>query len=93
MNKSITITAITLVAMIMGIGTTTLVFAHDVTEANKNPVGICVPFFASYDITPGEHPDHNFNGKICNLNYEEDGRDHRWVMDDFILFNTKENVS
>ena len=87
MNKSITITAITLVAMIMGIGTTTLVFAHDVTEANKNSVGICAPFFASYDITPGEHPDHNFNGKICSLNYTVDDRDRHLILDDFILFN------
>jgi hypothetical protein len=43
MNKTLTVTAITLVVVIMGIGTITPVIAHDITEANKNPIGICAP--------------------------------------------------
>ena len=87
MNKTLTITTITLVVVIMGTGTTTPVIAHDVTEANKNPSGICAPFFSSFGITLGEHPDHNFNGKICSLNYTVDGRDRHFILDDLILFN------
>ncbi len=87
MNKTLTITTITLVAVIIGIGTITQVIAHDVTEANKNPTGKCAPFFALFSITLGEHPDHNFNGKICSLNYTVDGRDRHLILDDLILFN------
>ena len=87
MNKTLIISTITLVAAIMGIGTITPVIAHDVTEANKNPTGICAPFFALFGITLGEHPDHNFNGQICSLNYNMDGRDRHFILDDFILFN------
>lgn len=87
MNKTLTITTTTLVVVIMGIGTITPVIAHDVIEANKNPIGICVPFFSLYGITLGEHPDHNFNGKICSLNYTVDGRDRHFILDDLILFN------
>ncbi len=87
MNKTLTITTITLVSVIIGIGTITPVIAHDVTEANKNPSGICAPFFSSFGITLGEHPDHNFNAKICSLNYNMDGRDRHWILDDLILFN------
>jgi len=87
LNKTLTITAITLVVVILGIGTITPVIAHDVTEENKNPTGICVPFFSLFGITLGEHPDHNFNGKICSLNYTVDGRDRHFILDDLILFN------
>jgi hypothetical protein len=87
MNNTLTITAITLVVVIMGTSTITPVIAHDVTKANKNPAGICAPFFALHSITLGEHPDHNFNGKICSLNYNVDGRDHHLILDDLILFN------
>jgi len=87
MNKTLTITTIMLVVVIMGTGTITPVIAHDVTEANKNPSGICAPFFSSFGITLGEHPDHNFNGKICSLNYNVDGRDRHFLLDDLILFN------
>jgi hypothetical protein len=87
MNKILTITAITLVVVIMGTGTITPVIAHDITEANKNPTGICAPFFSLFGITLGEHPDHNSNGKICSLNYSVDGRDRHFILDDLILFN------
>ena len=87
MNKILTITTITLVVVIMGTGTITPVTAHDVTEANKNPSGICAPFFSLFGITLGEHPDHNFNGKICSLNYNVDGRDRHFILDDLVLFN------
>ena len=87
MNKTLTVTAITLVVVIMGIGTITPVIAHDVTKANKNPTGICAPFFALHSITLGEHPDHNFNGKICSLNYNVDGRDRHLILDDLVFFN------
>ncbi len=87
MNKTLTITTITLVVVIMGTGTITPVIAHDVTEANKNPTGICAPFFALFGIALGEHPDHNFNGQICSLNYNINGRDRHFILDDFILFN------
>ena len=87
MNKTLTITTIMLVVVIMGTGTITPVIAHDVTEANKNPSGICAPFFSSFGITLGEHPDHNFNGKICSLNYNVDGRDRHFLLDVLILFN------
>lgn len=87
MNKILTITTITLVVIIMGVGTITPVIAHDVTKANKNPTGICAPFFDLFGITPGEHPDHNFNGKICSLNYTVDDRDRHLILDDLIFFN------
>ena len=86
MNKTLTITTIMLVVVIMGTGTITPVIAHDVTEANKNPSGICAPFFSSFGITLGEHPDHNFNAKICSLNYNVDGRDRHLILDDLVLF-------
>ncbi len=85
MNKTLTIIVITLVAVIMGIGTITPVFAHDVTETNKNPTGICAPFFALLVTTLGEHPDHNFNGQICSLYYNVDGKDRHWILDDLII--------
>lgn len=87
MNKTLTITTITLVVMIMGTGTITPVIAHDLTKENKNPTGICAPFFSLFGITLGGHPDHNFNGKICSLNYIVDGRDRHLILDDLILFN------
>ncbi|GEM_PF-6490170 len=87
MNKTLTITTIMLVVVIMGTGTITPVIAHDVTEANKNPSGICAPFFSLFGITLGGHPDHNFNGKICSLNYNVDGRDRHLILDDLVLFN------
>ena len=87
MNKILTITTITLVAVIMGTSTITPVIAHNVTDANKNPSGVCAPFFALSVITLGEHPDHNFNGEICSLNYTVDGRDRHFILDDLILFN------
>ena len=87
MNKILTITTIMLVVVIIGTGTITPVIAHDVTEANKNPTGICAPFFSLFPLTLGEHPDHNFNGKICSLNYTVDGRDRHLILDDLIFFN------
>ena len=87
MNKTLTITTITLLVVIMGTSTITPVIAHNVTDANKNPSGVCAPFFALSVITLGEHPDHNFNGEICSLNYTVDGRDRHFILDDFILFN------
>ena len=87
MNKTLTITTITLVVVIMGTSTITPVIAHNVNEANKNPSGICAPFFSLFGIPLGKHPDHNFNGKICNLNYNVDGRDHHLILDDLVLFN------
>ena len=87
MNKTLTITTITLVVVIMGTGTITPAIAHDVTETNKNPSGMCAPFFSLFVTTLGEHPDHNFNGKICSLNYNVDGRDRHFILDDLILFN------
>jgi hypothetical protein len=87
MNKTLTITTITLLVVIMGTSTITPVIAHNVTDANKNPTGICAPFFSLHVITLGEHPDHNFNGEICSLNYTVDGRDRHFILDDLILFN------
>jgi hypothetical protein len=87
MNEILTITVIILVVVIMGIGTITPVIADDVTKANKNTTGMCAPFFSLFSITLGEHPDHNFNGKICSLHYSVDGRDRHWILDDLILFN------
>ena len=87
MNKTLTITVITLVVVMMGMGTITPVIAHDITETNKNTTGICPPFFSLFGIILGEHPDHNFNGKICSLNYSVDGRDRYFILDDLILFN------
>ena len=86
MNKTLT-TTITLVLVIMGTGTITPVIAHDVTKANKNSSGMCAPFFSLFGITLREHPDHNFNGKICSLNYTVDGRDRHFILDDLVLFN------
>ncbi len=87
MNKTLTITTITLVVVIMGTSTITPVIAHNVNEANKNPSGICAPFFSLFGIPLGKHPDHNFNGKICSLNYNVNGRDRHFILDDLILFN------
>ncbi len=87
MNKTLTITTITLVVVITGTVTYTPVITRDVTEANKNPSGICAPFFSLFGIPLGKHPDHNFNGNICSLNYNVDGRDRHFILDDLILFN------
>ena len=93
MNKTLTITTIMLVVVIMGTGTITPVIAHDVTGTSKNSNGICPPFFVLSSIALGKHPDHNFNGKSCNLTLTVEDRDRRWILDDFIIFNNKGNVS
>ncbi len=48
---------------------------------------MCLPFFTSFSIEPGEHPDHNYNGQICSLKIVVDERDRYWILDDYILFN------
>ena len=71
MNKTLTISVIALVAVVMGFSTVApalqQAFAHDVTEA-KGRIGLgeCPRGFSegTTDI-PGTHPDHNFNGVVC----------------------------
>ena len=92
-SKTVSVMIITLIAAIIETGTIMPIIAHDVTGASKSPNGVCPPFFASFNIGLGKHPDHNFNGKICNLSLTIDDRDRRWILDDFILFNSKENSS
>jgi len=70
MNRALKISVIVSVAVIMGIGAVAPVlqqaFAHDVGAAVTPGFGACPPGF---DVTSpafdGEHPDHNFNGVIC----------------------------
>ena len=84
---------IALIAAIIETGTVAPIIAHDITGMTKNSNGLCPPFFNSFNIGLGQHPDHNFNGKICNLSLTIDDRDRRWVLDDLILFNSKEKGS
>jgi len=73
MNKTLAITAIALVAIVMGLSTIAPVlqqaFAHDVTSPQGGQIGngdcpdgfqIAVPMSPA-----GTHPDHNVNGKVC----------------------------
>jgi len=68
--KALTISVIVMVAVIMGFSTIApalqQAFAHDVTE-QKGARGnnICPRGFGLEDIAQGDHPDHNFNGKVC----------------------------
>ena len=72
MNKTLVITTIALVAVVMGFSTIapTLqqAFAHNVTVAPAPSARstVCPSVFTPIDIeVPGIHPDHNFNGVIC----------------------------
>ncbi len=92
-NKTVSFTVITLIAVIIETGTIAPIIAHDVTGTSKNSNGICPPFFVLSSIALGKHPDHNFNGKSCNLTLDIEDRDRRWILDDFVIFNNKGNVS
>jgi len=71
MNKTLVITTIALVAVVMRFSTIapTLqqAFAHDVLVGP--PVGhfptMCPADFVRIASTPGLHPDHNANGQVC----------------------------
>ncbi len=70
MNKTLVITTIALVAVVMGFSTIAPVlqqaFAHDVTEPRgRTGLGGCPEDFQLVPITKGQHPDHNFNGSVC----------------------------
>ena len=72
MNKTLVITTIALVAVVMGFSTIapTLqqAFAHNVTVAPAPIVRntVCPSAFTPFDIeVPGTHPDHNLNGIVC----------------------------
>jgi len=73
MNKTLVITTIALIAVVMGLSTVApalqQAFAHDVREA-KGRVSLteCPPGFSEGTTTPGTHPDHNFNGVVCRNN-------------------------
>jgi len=73
MNKTLAITAIVLVAVVMGLSTIApalqQAFAHDVRGAVTPGFGQCPRSFSEETIEPaGTHPDHNFNGTICFKN-------------------------
>jgi len=69
MNKTLAISAITLVAVVMGFSTIapTLqqAFAHDVIKAVEIESGLCPKDFKLRNIPTGQHPDHNSNGLVC----------------------------
>jgi len=74
MNKTLAITVIALVAVVMGMSVVAPVMAHDVTE-QKTPSGskTCPEGF---DIVlragqPGIHPDHNMNFIVCSNGHVE----------------------
>jgi len=66
MTKTLTITVIVLVAVIMGMSAVAPIMAHNVTEHN-GPLGsiTCPDGFAQKRIGTGVHPDHNMNGVVC----------------------------
>ena len=84
MTKTIAITAIVLVAVVMGFSTIApalqQAFAHDVTEAKgKIGLGGCPEgFLPTTPAFTGEHPDHNFNDVIC----VKIAGQHRILVDD-----------
>ena len=68
--RALAISAIVLVAVIMGFSTIApalqQAFAHDVTEPRgRQGIGGCPEDFQLVTITKGLHPDHNFNGFVC----------------------------
>jgi len=72
MNKTLAISAITLVVVVMGLSTIapTLqqAFAHDVTEQQGKTGTTTCPKGFILDFAPGPtgtHPDHNFNSVVC----------------------------
>jgi len=71
-DRVISVLAIALVAVIMGLSTIApalqQAFAHDVAPAPGDG-GLCPADFILIQKTfPGTHPDHNANGWICSLN-------------------------
>jgi len=69
--RALVITAIVMVAVIMGFSTIApalqQAFAHDV-NSQRGPSGneVCPPGFTLQTIEQdGLHPDHNFNGLVC----------------------------
>ena len=71
MTKTLAITAIVLVAVVMGLSTIApalqQAFAHDVKTSQGRAVGVqCPADFQRVTIEPvGTHPDHNANGFVC----------------------------
>lgn len=89
MRKTISFMIIALIAAIIETGAIAPIIAHDVTGENKNPGGICPPFFVLSSTALGKHPDHNFNGEVCSITVTLEDRDRRFALDDFILFKGK----
>jgi len=69
MTKTIAITAIVLVAVVMGLSTIVpalqQAFAHDVIKDKQGARGICPAAFGLITFPFGQHPDHNMNGHVC----------------------------
>ena len=85
MNKTLVITTIALIAVVMGLSTIApalqQAFAHDVDAAVTPGFGQCPRGFSEQDIEPfGTHPDHNFNGTICFKNVGQ----VRVIIDDVV---------
>ena len=70
MNKTLVITTIALIAVVMGLSTIAPAlqeaFAHNVKSQLGPPgSGLCPDAFVAQPITTGTHPDHNHNGIVC----------------------------
>jgi len=67
MNKTLTIIVITLV-VVLGMSAIAPAMAHDVTEHKGTSGSFLCPegFEAKKTTLVGAHPDHNFNGVVCN---------------------------
>ncbi len=71
MTKTLAITAIVLVAVVMGLSTIApalqQAFAHDVDRVvgGAVPLTTCPPNFEKQSHPIRTHPDHNANGKVC----------------------------
>jgi len=85
MNKTLVITTIALITVVMGLSTIApalqQAFAHDVDGAVTPGFGQCPRGFSDETIEPfGTHPDHNFNGAICFKNVGQ----VRVIIDDVV---------
>jgi len=69
LTKTLAITAIVLVAVVMGLSTIApalqQAFAHDVIKGVVLESGLCPDDFVQNEYRTGQHPDHNSNGLVC----------------------------
>jgi len=67
MNETLVITVIALVAVVMWTSIIVPALAHDVPIGPVGSFIICPPGFNFISVPSGQHPDHNANSFVCNL--------------------------